>query len=303
MEMPMTRPLAVETEARESGHSEVLTWANYLNLGAYMANLVVTYISLTGIFGGTNADLSKKYQTLVTPAGWAFAIWGPIFIWEAVFAVSQMLPSLRGSPVVKSVAPGWALSCLFQVCWTVVFAQEQNIAAMICMVGILGSLVLACQSADWGSYPRNKLEFWLLRAPLSLHLGWLLCATAVSVNVVACSRLAGPGLTLGLAVASLAVLAAAVAMFSTAVRKPDAFPGFVAAWALAAINSELADAKNLKDPSRLNFYAWDAVTLDAIRIATAALSVLCLGFALLALGLCTVSRLERKPASLIPSHV
>ena len=49
-----------------------LGWRNWANLLAYVVNLGLTYSSLTGLFGETNTDLSAKYQTLVTPAGYAF---------------------------------------------------------------------------------------------------------------------------------------------------------------------------------------------------------------------------------------
>jgi len=43
--------------------------------------------------------VSAAYPTLFTPAGWAFAIWGLIFIMEGVFAVYQLLPSVRDTKV------------------------------------------------------------------------------------------------------------------------------------------------------------------------------------------------------------
>ena len=51
---------------------------NYLNIVAYIVNVVFTYgIGVGGFFNlPTNDELSEKYQTLVTPVGWAFAIWG-----------------------------------------------------------------------------------------------------------------------------------------------------------------------------------------------------------------------------------
>ena len=75
---------------------------------AYLINLGITYGSLTGAFGKTNEELSEKYQTLITPAGYAFAIWGPIFIWEGAFAVVQLLPRWRDAAVVQAMTPWWA---------------------------------------------------------------------------------------------------------------------------------------------------------------------------------------------------
>ena len=75
---------------------------------AYLVNFGITYGSLTGAFGQTNEELSAKYQTLITPAGYAFAIWGPIFIWEGAFAIAQLLPRWRQADVVQLLTPWWA---------------------------------------------------------------------------------------------------------------------------------------------------------------------------------------------------
>ena len=55
---------------------------HYANVLAYIANVSVTYIiGISGLFGlPTNGELSAKYQTLVTPAGYAFSIWGLIYV-------------------------------------------------------------------------------------------------------------------------------------------------------------------------------------------------------------------------------
>lgn len=113
---------------------------NWMNAVSYVLNLSLIYLSVTGIFGETNSALSSKYQTLVTPSGWAFSIWGksgraatvaaapshphhprpthtqgPIFIGEGVFAVAQLLPACRELPIVqRGVSWWWAYVCMTQ---------------------------------------------------------------------------------------------------------------------------------------------------------------------------------------------
>merc|ERR1719272_1299608 len=138
-----------------------LTWKNWLNLAAYLLNTVVTYTSLTGIFGATNTELSNKYQTLITPAGWAFAIWGPIFIWELVFTVAQMCPRFRNSKVVQLISPWWWALCAFQSLWTFAFAQDQVTLALVLMLCILTSLLGMSCSTD--GLRMTLAEYFLLR--------------------------------------------------------------------------------------------------------------------------------------------
>jgi hypothetical protein len=260
-----------------------LTARNWVNLAAFIFNVGVTYGSLTGIFGATNTALSKKYQTLVTPAGWAFSIWGPIFIWEGTFAISQMLPTLRASALVQRVTIWWCAACSFQILWSVVFAQEAIVLAMLCMLGILGSLLVLNWMADVGESITAK-EFCLLRGAFSLHLGWIVAASALNANVLADASRAAPATLLTLAIVSLGAVFTTATVFATAINKPDAILCLASAWALLGIYSELGAPANLADPARFNPVAWDATTIVGIRGAALILGLVLVVLAIGAAG-------------------
>ncbi len=97
--------------------SSKLQALNYSNIAAYILNAAVTYgVGLSGFFP-TNEELSAKYQTIVTPAGYAFSIWGIVFLAEAIFTVAQALPAYRSSDVVvKGVGYYYVMACIAQVC-------------------------------------------------------------------------------------------------------------------------------------------------------------------------------------------
>lgn len=99
-----------------SQEASKLQAVNYANIAAYIFNAAITYgVGVSGYFP-TNEELSAKYQTLVTPSGYAFAIWGIIFLSEAVFTVLQALPAYRSSDVVvKGVGYYFVLACIAQV--------------------------------------------------------------------------------------------------------------------------------------------------------------------------------------------
>ena len=96
--------------------SSKLQTVNYANIAAYILNGAVTYgVGVSGLFP-TNAELSEKYQTIITPAGYAFSIWGVIFISQAIFTVAQALPAYRSSDiVVKGVSYYYVMACIAQV--------------------------------------------------------------------------------------------------------------------------------------------------------------------------------------------
>jgi len=260
-----------------------IIWKNWLNLASYIANAIVTYTSLTGIYGGTNTELSSKYQTLVTPSGWAFSIWGPIFMWEAVFVLAQFLPPFRQSILVMKVSPWWWSLCIMQIAWTVAFAQEQITLSLIFMLSILGSLLAIARSTD--GLRMTALEYILLRAPFSLQLGWIIAASVVNINVQAEAAKSSQQFLLATAVLSNAIVLAVVTIFTFAVRTPDPIIALVVAWAFAGIATELNNPINLNDPTRFNASIWNEVILGGLKSVAICISVLSLALVVIATAL------------------
>ena len=73
------------------------------NVGAMALNTSVTYLIgderglafigenfMTSHDLKSNREVSKKYDTPITPVGSTFAIWGPIFIGETIFTIYQV---------------------------------------------------------------------------------------------------------------------------------------------------------------------------------------------------------------------
>jgi len=256
---------------------------SWINMLAYLANVSITYGSLTGAFGATNEELSEKYQTIVTPAGYAFAIWGPIFIWEGIFAVAQMFPSLSTSPVVETVTPWWNCACLFQIGWTLFFAQDRIQGALVCMLGILVSLLTLILRTDY--LPEISIkEYFLLRVPFSLHCGWIIAASVLNINVLEDYNMSSQETMLMFAMVCLAGIAVIVALFTVAAPRADPLIGLVAAWALLGIFVELENPENLMNPNKFNFIDWPHFVIEAVRRTALVLSIASACAALIAVG-------------------
>lgn len=255
-----------------------LEWRNFANLSAFVLNFAVTFASLVPAFPGeTNSALSAKYQTLITPSGATFSIWGPIFIGEAVFSLAQMLPRYRSSKVVQAVTPGWLLACGAQVCWTLCFSQEAMLAAVFCMLVILAGLLWVAASTD--GMAMTWEEFGMLRWSFSLHLGWIMCASVLNVNTLADFEGASPQILLGLAIASLCMLCISGTVFALVKCSPEPIVNLTAVWALAGIFRELSDPELLNSSSRHNPYTWSAETLEGLQIAVLIVALLSLALA------------------------
>ena len=182
---------------------------NVANVVAYAVNAFITFYSMTGAFGETNGFVSSKFQTIITPAGWAFSIWGIIFTGELLFVMAQCLESVRDTDLVqKGVGWGWVAASTFQCAWTFAFAQEQLILSTVFISLIFLSLAgVVRRSAQVARLDSIGLDL-LCRLPLTTHLAWLAAATALNVNLVVVQQGGSAAEQLGCGLTSLALVLA-----------------------------------------------------------------------------------------------
>ena len=74
---------------------------NYLNVGGYVFNTVMTFFGPAIFNLPTNAELSERYSTLVTPIWWTFSIWIIIFLFQGIFVVIQMMEEYRHLAIIQ----------------------------------------------------------------------------------------------------------------------------------------------------------------------------------------------------------
>lgn len=249
-----------------------LTKLNYANLAAYGLNVLVTYgIGVAGLFGfPSNSELSEKYQTLVTPIGWAFSIWGPIFIFQGIWTIAQMFPSYRAHPMVTEGVSYWYFAvCAAQACWTLAFATETNWLACIFMYTILGCLLKILYNQYQLEKPSNK-DYWLLAFPFEIHSGWIVAASAVNLSVLFVAYGSdNEACQLSVAILSLSAIVCVALSMLFYLKKPLITPACVCgAWAFGGI------AAQLKDPIEGTLENFPAIVLDGVRGATATASII-----------------------------
>lgn len=158
----------------------------------------------------------------VQPAGYAFAIWGVIFLWliaSAVFGVVRR----ADDPAWDAVRPALIVSVAVGAAWNSV-ANASPIAATILIWVMLTAALIALSKAPHSDKP------WLAW-PIGLYAGWLTAASCVALGLLA----AGYGLVPADAAALGAILAAA-AMAGHFLRA-TANPAYAVAviWALVAL--------------------------------------------------------------------
>lgn len=148
-----------------------------------LAMPAIAWLSNTGIFGPNNAVISNRYPTLLVAAGYAFAIWGLIFLLDVMFGAWQMSARRRSDATLARIrlpaATGFALTAL----WMPVFSAQVFWLALLIIWAALACL-LACAlvlSQDRAPKPGQRWMAWL---PLSLHAGWLALAAFLNTAQV-----------------------------------------------------------------------------------------------------------------------
>jgi len=201
---------------------------------AIFGNIFLNYYSNVHPFAGQPMGVvSAKYPTLLTPSGYAFSIWGLIFLGLAVYAVWQLLPAQRDLSLPDAVAHPLTLANVLTGSWVVLFAYEQIIPSVGVMLLILGCLIV--------TYGRARRRLFVKAAPtwvgipFSLYLGWISVAAVINV-IIGLQQLGwqtaeGMSITLTL---GLILVVTALALIMSRVFRDMVFP-LVVAWALVAI--------------------------------------------------------------------
>ena len=157
-----------------------------LVLLAALAMPLVAWATQRGVFGPDNGTISDRYPTLLVADGYAFSIWGVIFLLDLVAAAWL----LRGQPVPDReghrdshrchwlVVAGFALTAS----WMIVFSQQWFWLALaiiwLALISLLWALMLLARAVPRGA------PSWLAVLPLALHAGWLSLAAFLNTAQV-----------------------------------------------------------------------------------------------------------------------
>ena len=164
----------------------------------------------------------------IQPAGYAFSIWGLIYLWLLAHAVFGLLKR-RNDPAFLRPALPLLVSGLLGSVWLAI-ASSAPITATFVILVMGGLAMLEYLRAD------QAQDRWLLAAPLAIYAGWLTAACGVSVGVI----LAGHGLLANTGAALLMLTVVIAVALVVQARRPK-MPVYGATVVWAAIGVVLAN--------------------------------------------------------------
>jgi hypothetical protein len=158
----------------------VRVWINVVAVVVTIAvNGLANALPLNGL---TTGEISDRFDVYFVPAGYVFSIWGLIYLGLIAFALYQLLPSQRDNPRLTRVGYLFALSCVANIAWLVLWHYEIFPLTLVAMLALLGLLIGVYLSLGIGREEAPAAERWLVRLPFSIYLGWVSVATIANVT-------------------------------------------------------------------------------------------------------------------------
>lgn len=204
----------------------------WLVLISIIANIFFNY-AYNNVFGlRSNADVSDMYDSLFTPAGYAFSIWGIIYISFFFYGVIQLLPSNRNIHLYDRLSVPVILVNFFASVWLYLFATDRidiSMGVIALMLFISWIMFRFAREAALG----NALSGWI-KFPFSLLFGWLTVATIANFSIWLVSNTLLPAGQNPVIIVLYIVIALVVTLFVTYVYCDHIYPAVIT-WAMIAI--------------------------------------------------------------------
>lgn len=227
-----------------------------------LAMPVVAWLSQRGTFGPTNAAVSAQYPTLLLAAGYAFAIWGLIFVFDVLYGVWQATGERRRDATLSRIAPWTAAGFALTAAWMPLFSMGLY---WLCLAVIFAALACLLRAAivltdDAQRLPQQWLWAW---SPISLHAGWLSLAAFLNLaQVIVAYRLLSTTDMLAWSLVLFAGLAALLLWANHRMRGNVDYAG-AATWGLLGVYV-MQDGWGLAGATAA---AWCALALAVVLVA------------------------------------
>ncbi len=155
-------------------------WA-WLNMVLFLIVVAVNYAGAAGLINGMSQKaVSAMFATLITPAGFAFAIWGVIYLLQLALLIQLIINHKQSNfaELITQISPLYWLSAIVNIAWTISFSYLNMLVAVVFIVLLLVFLTLICKKL----LDNYKLtQFKLAAVAFGLYAGWVSVATVVNI--------------------------------------------------------------------------------------------------------------------------
>ena len=93
---------------------------SWINLLVFLITLIVNYLTASGIINGMSQKVvSNKFNTLITPAGFTFSIWGLIYFLIGISLIYMLVKDkeTKVKNLIDILTPIFLLNLLLNILW------------------------------------------------------------------------------------------------------------------------------------------------------------------------------------------
>lgn len=209
-----------------------------LNTITLLFTLLVNYLAGTGTFNNNSVgDISARYENLFTPAGYAFGIWGVIYLLLVAFVGYQWYEwyKHKNDEYLNRTGIWFTLSNLANGFWIIAWTNGSvGLSLGLILILLVSLLVLMVQLRleIWDAPVRIIAFVWW---PVCIYLGWIIVATLANLSALSVSiNPAGAFALQPLWVVIMISLATGIYLLLVRFRNMRE-AAFVGIWALVAI--------------------------------------------------------------------
>ena len=155
-----------------------------INTFTFLLMLLMNFLGSTGkLTNATVGTISDKFNTLVTPPGFAFSIWGIIYIYLSLFLGYQwyLILKKKDTAIIKTIGLLFALSNLVNMGWIIIWVNELISISVVIIFLLLVLLLLMVLKLNMEKWDAPITIIFFVWWPISIYLGWVIIACVINV--------------------------------------------------------------------------------------------------------------------------
>ena len=157
-----------------------------LNTITFLIVLIVNYFSNTDIIGKMNVgEISEMYPTVITPAGYAFSIWGLIYLLLVLFIGYMWYSWIKkiDNNLINRIGSYFLLSNLANTFWIFAWVNGYIGFSFLFILLLLFSLFKLVHRLNLEKCNSSLSYIFFIRLPITIYFGWVILAAVLNFNV------------------------------------------------------------------------------------------------------------------------
>lgn len=160
-----------------------------VNAVLFIAVAIINGLSGAAVAGFKSpGDISDSNTSWLTPAGFAFAIWGVIYLLLAIFTVYQLLPSTYDDDIITRDCMLLPFNYIGNIAWIFVWNETMFTFAFMVLsfmtIVLLRVYVLVTRRNNDAETRTSWKDVFIVELPISTYLGWITAASFANLYAI-----------------------------------------------------------------------------------------------------------------------